>query len=430
MTQQHPLTLVVPVKADRLQQLTTLLEITRADLAKAGPKPFEATGTIHYARLLLLTPESNAKFPVTTFVLSTDYDGDEDQHLTDLSTKMTDLIDRLYDCCEGYPPDDQRNPDTRKSFLKSIRTKTDAFYAGAPGRSLKQIQQESTLRNYIWDMLKEPVWSGKTAVEVHKEIRTKVLSQNEFEWVKERIVLSKNKWWVIYTASAALLILALLYHWIFIAIAIVVGVLVGWIIMLHFFFELNDKPLGLTPSRINEAHLQVLEEYEDLHNQNQFSQLIPMKPGRVRTITLNALMIYAKIKILLEFEEGKLMGIPTIHFARWLRVDNGKQMLFFSNFDGSWQQYLGDFIDKSGWGLTAIFSNTENFPVTKYLFTGGAYDEEHFLAWSRYYQIPTQVWYCAYPKLSIKNVNNNTYIRHELVRELGESEAQKFLNSF
>jgi len=109
-------------------------------------------------------------------------------------------------------------------------------------------------------------------------------------------------------------------------------------------------------------------------------------------------------------------------------MDGQKRMLFFSNFDGSWQQYLGDFIDKSGWGLTGIWSNTENFPRTRFLFTGGAYDEEHFLAWSRYYQIPTAVWYCAYPHLSIKNVMNNTFIRNELSLNANEKQAQQFLN--
>jgi hypothetical protein len=155
-----------------------------------------------------------------------------------------------------------------------------------------------------------------------------------------------------------------------------------------------------------------------------------MKPGWFRRITIKAILLYGKFRIYNEFVHGELMGIPTIHFARWVLLDNDKQVLFFSNFDGSWQQYLGDFIDKSGWGLTAIFSNTENFPASRYLFWGGAYDEEHFLAWSRYYQIPTHVWYCAYPDLSIKNVTTNSLIRSELIRDLNEHQAQTFLNRF
>jgi hypothetical protein len=150
----------------------------------------------------------------------------------------------------------------------------------------------------------------------------------------------------------------------------------------------------------------------------------------MRLVTLHAFMIFTRVLVANLFVKGKLMGIPTIHFARWVLIDNNKHMMFFSNYDGSWQQYLGDFIDKSGWGLTAIFSNTKVFPKTNYLLTGGAYDEEHFLAWSRGTQVLTQVWYSAYHHLSIKNVINNTTIRNELRKNLSEKQAQVFLKRF
>ena len=161
--------------------------------------------------------------------------------------------------------------------------------------------------------------------------------------------------------------------------------------------------------------------------QNQFTQLVDMKDGKVRLITFKALMLFARILIPNLFVKGKLMNIPTIHFARWVSFDDNKRVLFFSNFDGSWQQYLCDFIDQSGWGLTGIFSNTKVFPKTKFLFTGGAYDEEHFLAWSRDSELSTQIWYSAYPGLSIKNINNNTQLRVLLSKNLSNKGAKKFL---
>ena len=121
------------------------------------------------------------------------------------------------------------------------------------------------------------------------------------------------------------------------------------------------------------------------------------------------------------------MGIPTIHFARWVLLDNNKRLLFFSNFDGSWTQYLGDFIDKSGWGLNAIFVNTQLFPRIWFFFWRGAYDEMHFLGWSRSTQIPTQIWYAADVSQSIKNINDNTLIRNDLSRNLTDAQAKQFL---
>ena len=41
-------------------------------------------------------------------------------------------------------------------------------------------------------------------------------------------------------------------------------------------------------------------------------------------------------------------------------------------------------------------------------------DAARFLAWTRANQQPTDVWYAAYPGLSIVNVNANTEIRHGL----------------
>jgi hypothetical protein len=127
------------------------------------------------------------------------------------------------------------------------------------------------------------------------------------------------------------------------------------------------------------------------------------------------------------FVKGKLMGIPTIHFARWVQINDKKRMLFLSNFDGSWTQYLGDFIDKSGWGLTGIFGNTSGFPKALFLIMKGAYNERQFLAWARYTQIQTQVWYAADTSQSIKNINNNTIVRNEFSKSLSERQAKLFL---
>ena len=297
-----------------------------------------------------------------------------------------------------------------------------AFYVGAPGRSLKQITGESSLRDLIWKFIERNNWDGKSAVYAHEQIQKYVQDHPDYKWTNEKIKLSKVKWWnYALLAFVALLLFPLT---LFFAVFVVL-----WLVTLHFLHEVNDVPLGLKPSQVDDDLVKSLEENEDYHNQNQFTQIIAMKPGKMRILTIKALMVYARFRCRNEFVKGELMNIPTIHFARWVILDN-KQVLFFSNFDGSWQQYLGDFIDQSGWGLTAIFSNTEKFPPSRYLFWGGAYDEEHFLAWARYTQVPTQVWYSAYPHLSIKNVNTNTIIRYELGQKLSEERAKIFLNRF
>jgi hypothetical protein len=417
MIRQQPLTIVTQVKPASFSNLDAVLKQLRAELEQGIQQPFQNMDTLHYFRLVLLEaqpPDEMGPGYPAQFVLSTDYDGDEETQLTTLVKTCTDLIDKLYDNCVGYPPVSNRTTESRKAFLKLGRLKSSAFFAGAPGRTLVQIRKENELRNYIWNLIHNGSWENKTAVQIHAAIKENVLAKPEFQWVREKAVMLSENWFGMALLGIILLVL--------------LPFVIIWILLLHFLFERTDKPLGLTPSQVDGAHIRKLEEYEDIHNQNQFTQLLIMKPGKMRLITLLGLMLFAKSLVNNLFVKGKLMGIPTIHFARWLLMDGKKRMLFFSNFDGSWQQYLGDFIDKSGWGLTGIWSNTENFPRTRFLFTGGAYDEEHFLAWSRYYQIPTAVWYCAYPNLSIKNVMNNTFIRNELMLDASEKQAQQFLN--
>jgi hypothetical protein len=420
MTHQHPLTLVTPVKSGEHDNLNALLMQIRADVQAGIHQSFESLGTIHYARWILLEPkdaDGNIESDVgVRLVFSSNYDGEEDAQLAGLATLCGSFIDRLYGHCVDYPDMGNRTTESRREYLSRWRVKEAAFFVGAPGRTLPQIRQENELRNYVWSRLCAGSWSGKSALDIHRALKEEVSGKQGFQWARQSITIPGIRWLGMVLLGVILLVL--------------LPVIIIWILLIHFLFERTDEPLGLTPSQVSGAHIKELELYEDLANQNQFTQVLIMKPGKMRLITLKALMLFARALISFLFVNGKLMGIPTIHFARWVMIDDQKRMLFFSNFDGSWQQYLGDFIDKSGWGLTGIWSNTMKFPRTKFLFTGGAYDEEHFLAWSRYFQVPTAVWYSAYPHLSIKNIINNSHIRNELFRDLDEREARQFLQRF
>ena len=144
--------------------------------------------------------------------------------------------------------------------------------------------------------------------------------------------------------------------------------------------------------------------------------MVPLKPGTLRAVSTR--VVLGAIDFLAHefFTRGNLGGISSIHFARWVLVDNGQRLLFFSNYDGSWESYLGDFIDKASLGLTSVWSNTEDFPKAFFLSFKGATDEERFKAWTRAHQVPTQTWYSAYPELTVHNILNDRAIAAELRR--------------
>ena len=115
------------------------------------------------------------------------------------------------------------------------------------------------------------------------------------------------------------------------------------------------------------------------------------------------------------FNKGSLVGVKTIHFARWVAINEDRRMIFASNYDGSVESYNDDFIDKIGWGLNAVFSNGVGYPSTRWLLWGGASDENAFKTYLRLHQEPTQVWYPAYPTLTALNIANNAAIRRGLL---------------
>ncbi len=460
MSKQNPLTLVTPIKDEHLEHLYSYLKKMKYELEANKHELFERTKNIHYLRWLIIDDKQSGR-PHTIFfkndkehkpklIFSSNFDGSVDGHLEDLSDDAeSELIDTVYACCHGYPEKGTRTPESRKAFFEKHKVKTAAFYQGSPGRTVVQILQENKLRNYLKKLIDTGSWDPRlTPREIHQQLKKQVGANEDFEWLKEKIKMPRRNW--VKFILFILLVIPLL------------PVIIIWVLIVQYFYEAKDEYYVKTRSDLDKQKISVLEEYEDLgtekdvkghgqlsdlppvYYQNQFSQLVEMKPGKVRLITFKAMMLLARVLISSLFVRGKLMGIPTIHFARWVLFDDNKRVLFFSNFDGSWQQYLGDFIDESGWGLTGIFSNTTVFPKSRFLgftgvlakkkfistshflFPGGAYDEEHFLAWSRDSELSTQIWYSAYPELSIKNVNNNSRLRYLFSKDLSERGAKRF----
>lgn len=452
MSAQNPLTLVTPIREERLSDLYSYLSKIKYQLEAGQHELFELTQNIHYLRWVIIDDNTSVFFEgkphAPKLVFSSNFDGKVEQHLKDLCGDFeSKLIDTIYSCCEEYPDTRDRTPWTRSSYLKKHMVKTSAFYIGGPGRSVVQIINENQLRICLRSLLDSKDWKNKTQAEIHDYLKEAVTSNPDFSWLKEPYKMPRTNWFRMVLLAV---VLFLLFPFIFF-----------WVLLVQYGYERKDEYFTRTRSGLDEKKIKILEEYEDLivhredkvpaHGdkellfyQNQFTQLVDMKPGWVRLVTFKGMMLFARTLISNFFVKGELMGIPTIHFARWVLFDDNKRVLFFSNFDGSWQQYLGDFIDQSGWGLTGIFSNTKVFPRTrflgltgvfskkkfiyknKFLFPGGAYDEEHFLAWSRNSELSTQIWYSAYPELSIKNINNNSRIRVLISKSPSKKELVNF----
>ena len=166
---------------------------------------------------------------------------------------------------------------------------------------------------------------------------------------------------------------------------------------------------------------------EDQTAQNHLTVLTPLKPGGLRRFSLRAAFFTIRQAATHLFAPGKLSDISTIHFARWIVLPGTSQLLFFSNYGGSWDSYLEDFIIKAHHGLTGVWSNTLDFPKASNLFFDGATNGAAFKNWARRQQRPTRFWYSAYPTLTTGRIRTHAAIRHGIAapEQLQPAAAQR-----
>lgn len=169
---------------------------------------------------------------------------------------------------------------------------------------------------------------------------------------------------------------------------------------------------------------------ENVAAQNLLAAVSVMKQGRLRGFTIR-LSFWLIAQLAARFyRPGFLISIGTIHFARWVMVPKTGDLLFLSNYDGSWESYLEDFITKAHTGLTGVWSNTIGFPKASNLFLQGATDGDRFKRWARRQQVPTSFWYSAYRDLTTANIRTNATIRQGLGAVMTEDEARRWLALF
>jgi deferrochelatase/peroxidase EfeB len=204
---------------------------------------------------------------------------------------------------------------------------------------------------------------------------------------------------------------------------ILAGVLYGRLRRL----EALDTPRDLAPDR---ATVNSVMRNENHAAQNHLFGVSTLKAGLVRRLTLRvAFSIIGQMSAHL-FRPGFLRDLGTIHFARWILLPGTNKLVFLSNYGGSWESYLEDFITKAHAGLTAIWSNTEDFPKTENLFWKGATDGDRFKRWARRQQKPTLLWYTAYPDLTTARIRVNALIRQGVACAVTEGDAADWLACF
>jgi hypothetical protein len=133
----------------------------------------------------------------------------------------------------------------------------------------------------------------------------------------------------------------------------------------------------------------------------------PMKPWKAWI----ARVFFVLVGLIKPLQSG-LVDLSFIHFARWVIVPRDRfpqlgdqqpkeslrydYMLFFSNFNGTWNQYIDAFSAVLSSGLDAIWGRSEKFP--------GAIPVTPFKEYIVGVQFETDHYYDAYPHATTNDV--------------------------
>jgi hypothetical protein len=195
--------------------------------------------------------------------------------------------------------------------------------------------------------------------------------------------------------------------------------------------RIHEKTDPVIAPRPDLEHGHDLAVLEDRALTNQFSAYGNLKPGPFRRWTITIVFLAIDYTARHIFNRGFLARVVTIQFARWVFLDGHKRAFFASNYDGSLEAYMGDFINKVAWGLNIVFSNGLGYPRTNWLISGGAKEELTFKDYLRRHQLPTQVWYNATPGLTASDKERNARIRSGLEQPwLNDQALQQWISLF
>ena len=416
---------VAPIAAGRETGLRNLLGTMNSAPGMADPLnavvPFGRFDRLHFARLVILDDATmvdleayglpRPSVPIYLAFLG-DCDGPLRDFLADLSSRAGDGLRKLFAHCEGFAAGGDV-----LSWMLAHNLPVAASYVNWVGRTVLQIRQESALQRALSSKVpRDATASGSDAQRVRRDLIAFV----DAELRAGRLALTAPE------PTSLNWRLANLLH----AIAVPLGGLIALpllIVLLPLLIaQLRKRELGdpeICP-RPRAELLQELRQLEDRDVTNQFTALGAVKPGRFRRWLVTVLLVLIDYACRHVFTRGHLARVQTIHFARWVFVDNKSRVVFASNYDGSHEAYMDDFINKVAWGLNLVFSNGFGWPRTDWLIMRGARREQCFKYYQRRHQLPTQVWYKAYRGLALTDLARNQRIRQGLERtQMTDAEA-------
>lgn len=402
---QNPLTVLVPIKPGNVRELRNFLTEQRDHINSY----LRESPSTHFARWVILEDRTIEIDPHLLF--TSNYDGSLESYLQELIEIMGQTMEQIWNHCQHYASGTSQNIETFTEFIRQHSYESQAFYVACSGVTAKTIRNNSQISEKINQVLD------------NKDLRLELSDLCDLvsgQSPEPRIPSVPAKGFSDQLESLLTKVLPLLIgisKRVAKSLESLVGIRRGVNNLAEPIRELNQD---------QQARVKELEEIEDRIAQNQMTTLSAIKSDFYSKILLKATL--RLISLVAQKSWGNLAGISTIHFARWVIIDQGKisnshqsYLLFESNYNQSWDSYIDDFADRPT-SMNLIFGNLENFP------TRGCQDIERFKQQIREHQFPAQIFYSAYPHLAVKNVLSDLQISNATAQFLQQKEVEQFLS--
>jgi len=450
---QRGFTIVTRVADGHVADLTELLDAIGGNIKRNPHIPFVDLDGLHYSAMIVVEDDPGGPY----LLFEGSIDGEVEGFLRGLIAGAADGVGEIYRHCAGYPASGTSDREALLDYLVTHDLGPGTMFVAWPGRTVTTIREESDLRDRIGRFLDTQLATTDLASQPPRQVRRRIQ-----EFVRDEPALA----WTRQTLPKPFLVrfgpelavfgtYPLLFGLYKLARTSVsrrssrtarflaqltlsgLGAALGGFLGALRLHEIHDdrKDAARSPdwqavyARWSQSLGKVVER-EDFQAQNHLVSVTQVKPGRFRLLLLRGVLRAVILVVRLVMNRGKLASITSVHFARWVITGDDKNLVFLSNFDGSWESYLNDFIDLAAFGLNAVWANTDNrigYPSSKFLIKGGAEEGDRFKAYARYSQVRSRVWYSAYPDLTVENIGNDIAIRDDLFSDLDDQDTETWL---
>ena len=403
------LTVIVPIRQGQEDACRTVLEAINTP--NGTQIDFSKSNLTHFARFVIVSDVDSGKGR-KRLVFSAVYDGNRDSYLRDLQNNTSDM-DAIWGHCEGYT-----NASNFVRFVNAYNNPTNLFLKGFRYETVSNIQKYLALREQLASQFDVPISQHQNIIkQLPRQFAPISLIKQLFRGVGTLLK------YIFVTLSLIPQMIALLRYGLVLIDA--TRVMLSQVSLDR---EYSDVPLDksgpcdqfspgdeVVPCKENDS---LLAFQERRMMQNQVTLITLFNPDIIRRqeAILNSLGTFLKVPFI-----TRNRIIPTIHFGRWVMIDDGRRMMFLSDYDGDVGAYIADFVNLLPSGLNTLWYGTIGWRDNVTL------DPEALIEGILCHNTPACFHYSAYPQTTLVGIENARRLYYAYHDNINAKSAQKWL---